>query len=309
VDLSFRTDGSFHIVQFTDLHWHNDDPRDAPTGRLMVDVLDAEAPDLVLLTGDVIAGRACSDPASAWREAVAPIVERGLPWAAVFGNHDDEGSLTREDLLAVQQGIPGCLSEHGPEGLSGVGNYVLPIRDGASGEIGALLFCLDSGGYADETIGGYAWVGQDQVAWYRETARTLAGGVGRAPLPTLVFLHIPLPEYAEVWDTRVCYGHRYEPVCCPRVNSGLFVALYEAGDVLGVFAGHDHVNDYEGTLHGIRLCYGRAGGYHTYGREGFPRGARVIALRRGERTFRTWLRLAGGQRVDAQPPHDPETKE
>jgi hypothetical protein len=71
------------------------------------------------------------------------------------------------------------------------------------------------------------------------------------------------------------------------VNSGLFAAFLERGDVVGVFCGHDHLNDYEATLHGIRLVYGRATGHGGYGRAGFPRGARVIELRDALRGFET----------------------
>lgn len=124
-------------------------------------------------------------------------------------------------------------------------------------------------------------------------------------LPALAFFHIPLPEYDEVWRTALCRGSRHEPVCAPSINSGFFAALVEAGDVMGTFAGHDHVNDFEGELHGIRLCYGRASGFSPYGREGFERGARVIQLQEGERAFRTWLRLADGSRVE-QAEHEPE---
>jgi hypothetical protein len=37
-----------------------------------------------------------------------------------------------------------------------------------------------------------------------------------------------------------------------------------------VVAGHDHVNDFEGTLYGVRLCYDARAAYNTYGREGRP---------------------------------------
>lgn len=67
-------------------------------------------------------------------------------------------------------------------------------------------------------------------------------------------------------------------MCCPKINTGLFAAMHLAGNVRGVFAGHDHVNDYEGMLYGVRLCYGRATGYNTYGKDAFQRGARVIRL-------------------------------
>ncbi len=40
---------------------------------------------------------------------------------------------------------------------------------------------------------------------------------------------------------------------------------------MGTFVGHDHVNDFVGDLYGIRLCYGRATGFNTYGRQGFTR--------------------------------------
>lgn len=77
------------------------------------------------------------------------------------------------------------------------------------------------------------------------------------------------------------------------------------GDVIGTFCGHDHTNDFSGTLHGIKLCYGRASGYNTYGKEGFMRGSRVIQLNQGQHEFATWLRLEDGSVVHEQPTHDP----
>jgi hypothetical protein len=99
---------------------------------------------------------------------------------------------------------------------------------------------------------------------------------------------------------------KYEEICPPFVNSGFFSALHEAGDVMGTFVGHDHVNDFIGDLYGIRLAYGRATGYNTYGRAGMARGARVIRLTQGVRAFRTWLHLAGGEVIHEQPLHAPE---
>jgi len=77
----------------------------------------------------------------------------------------------------------------------------------------------------------------------------------------------------------------------------MFAAFHERGDVIGTFCGHDHVNDFEATLHGVRLCYGRASGFGGYGRSGFLRGVRVIELREGRRDFATWLRLEDGRHV------------
>lgn len=320
--LRFRSDGSFVIAQFTDLHWKNGEPEDQQTRALMEQVLAIEQPDLAVLTGDVLAGQACQDPEWAWRQAVRPLEEAGLPWAAVFGNHDDEGSLSRAALMAVQQSCRGCLSQPGPADITGVGNYVLLIEPQAGTAPQAdvagsptaqaaspptppsVLYFLDSNSYAPKQIGGYAWFAADQIAWYRRTAADLATRYG-SRLPALAFFHIPLPEYNEVWDQHLCVGHKYEAVCCPRINSGMFAAFLEMGDVMGTFVGHDHVNDFRGSLYGIELCYGRAGGYATYGREGFARGARLIRLHEGKRTFDSWLRLEGGVRVAEQPVHEP----
>jgi hypothetical protein len=289
--LRFHPNHTFTIVQFTDLHWKNGEPEDLKTRALMERVLELEKPDLVMLTGDVIEGERCADPAQSWREAVRPIVERKIFWAAVFGNHDDEGALSRRDLMAIQQSLPGCLSEPGPENLSGVGNYLLDIRASAKDQTAARLYCLDSLSYAEPKTDGYAWIQPDQIAWYLEQAQAAREANDGLPLPALAFFHIPLPEYNEIWDRQLCQGEKHETICCPHFNSGFFAALREGGDVLGTFVGHDHVNDFEGELDGIRLCYGRASGFNTYGFTGFERGARVIRLREGERGFESWLRL------------------
>jgi 3',5'-cyclic AMP phosphodiesterase CpdA len=305
--LRFREDSTFTVAQFTDLHWQNGDEADLRTRRLMEAVLDRERPDLVIFTGDVIDSGGCRDPRASFRQAVAPVEERAIPWAAVFGNHDAEYGVTREELMAVQQACRCCLSEPGPTGVSGVGNYVLRIHGAASDRVAAVLYCLDSGSYAPQRVGGYDWIRRDQIAWYVRESAALAAASG-GPLPALAFFHIPLPEYAEVWERRTCYGTKLEEVCCPRLNSGFFQALVEMGDVMATFVGHDHINDYWGELYGIRLCYGRATGFNTYGREGFARGARMIRLYEGRREFDSWLLLDDGTVVTLQPEHPPERR-
>lgn len=310
--LRFRADKTFTIVQFTDTHFKNGEQGDDLTTDLMRAVLAAEKPDLVIFTGDVIEGERCEDPATSWLRAVRPVIDAGIPWAAVFGNHDDEGTLDRFDLMQVQEDLPGCLSHPGPAHVSGVGNYVLPVWSADADRAAAHLYCLDSNSYAEpnwrgEKVEGYGWIRRDQIDWYLETAQRLTASNGGTPLPALAFFHIPLPEYDEVWDLHPCYGVKYEPICPPRLNSGFFAALVEAGDVMGTFVGHDHVNDFWGELHGIRLCYGRATGFNTYGL--YPEvqhGARVIRLVEGERDFTTWIRQEDGTTVHTQPRHEPE---
>ncbi len=305
-NLTFRSDGTFTIVQFTDLHWHNGEPEDGKTRALMERVLTEERPDLIVLTGDIIESLCCKDPLQAYRDALSVAEESGIPWAALFGNHDAERNVTKERLMKVQLEHGGSIAESGPEEVDGVGNFVVQVFD-SSGETSALaLFFLDSGSYSElPTVPGYDWIHQSQIDWFGSQARRIQENNGGVPLPSLAFFHIPLPEYREAWDRGICYGHRYEKVQSPKINSGFFAEMVRAGGMMGTFCGHDHINDYEGKLHGIRLCYGRATGYNTYGRTFYQRGARVIRMRQGENDFTTWIRLANGKKVTSPRQHSP----
>lgn len=303
--LRFSPDGTFKIVQFTDLHWQNGESEDRRTRQLMERVLAEESPDLVVFTGDIIYSLGCRDPYASIAEAVSTVAKSGTPWAPIFGNHDSEGEVSRARLMETLTAQAGCLGEAGPRTLHGVGNYALELA-GASGEVRHRLYFFDSGSYSElAQVPGYDWVREDQIEWFRAEAEKTRSQPSAAPLSSLVFFHIPLPEYKEVWRTQNCDGRKFEDISCPKLNSGLFAALAEAGGVLGAFCGHDHINDFEGTLHGIRLTYGRASGYHTYGRWGFKRGARVIELKREGETYDTWIRLAGGRKLTGARTHRP----
>ncbi|WP_339290287.1 metallophosphoesterase family protein [Paenibacillus sp. FSL W8-0187] len=303
--LKFREDGTFVIVQFSDVEFidaEDLDPEtpllDSMTKATMERIIAIEQPDLVVFAGDLTASARSKDPLQSFRSAVAVAEENRVAWAAVFGNHDSEGSLPRKRMHEEQLLHEYCVAQPDPPGVSGAGNYVLTINDRAE-KPAVSLFFLDSGDYSPiEAVGGYDWIRRDQIEWYVSESRQLAEQNGGAPLPALAFFHIPLPEYDEVWKTKVCEGHCSEWISSPKVNSGLFAAMVEMGDVMGTFVGHDHSNDYCGTLHGIRLCYGRSTRYVSYvdgiRKDKFPTGARVIRLKAGERQFETWIRQSDG---------------
>ena len=114
-----------------------------------------------------------------------------------------------------------------------------------------------------------------------------------------MFFHIPIPEYEKV---TTFVGQKQEGIYDAEVNSGLFSALLEAGDVKATFVGHDHVNDFCGQHYGIFLCYGGGVGYRAYGLAGWDRRSRVIEVRDNGNTIVTWKRLdnSGFSRIDEQ---------
>jgi len=112
--LRVRKDGKFKIVQISDTHMVTgvgvckdaidaqgnhlpESEADPLTVNFIGKILDVEKPDLVILTGDQL-HHDISDSQSALFKVVAPIIERSIPFAAVFGNHDSEGihALPRE---------------------------------------------------------------------------------------------------------------------------------------------------------------------------------------------------------------------
>lgn len=293
--LRFHANGKFKIVQFTDVHWVPGNPASQEAADRMNEVLDAEKPDLVIYTGDLIFAKPASE---AMDKVFEPAISRKIPFAVTLGNHDDEHDLTRSQLYDYIKGKPGNVTGT-VDGLSGVTNFILPIRNAAGTKEAFALYGFDSLAYSKQPeTKGYDWIKQDQIDWYRTSSAGMTAKNGGNPLPAMAFFHIPLPEYNQAAsdEDALLIGVRKEKACAPVVNSGLFTAMLEAKDVMAVFVGHDHVNDYVAKWKGLLLGYGRfTGGKTVYHDVPGGNGARVIELTEGERGFKSWIRLKDNQ--------------
>jgi 3',5'-cyclic AMP phosphodiesterase CpdA len=317
--LRFGPDGTFTIVHFTDAQDDQDiDPR---TVSLMEAVLEDQRPDLVVFTGDNIrSGPETPDEVRQAIDAIAgPVDSRGIPWLIAFGNHDEDHTPTtgvdEGSMLEYYMSFPHNLNRLGPEGVNGTGNMHLLVYDGTGEEPRFNVWAFDSGRYSPDTIAGqsvgadglrtYDWIRPSQVAWYARTSRELEGRTGQK-VPGIMFFHIPLPEFSLMWEHRRNHdvvGEKNEDVAAGAFNSGLFGAVIDRGDVVGIFVGHDHVNDFVGDYFGVRLGYSANVGFGTYGLEGEEpdrmRGARVIVVSEQEpdsfETFMVYARDYGIQ--------------
>ena len=286
--LRFNESGEFKIVQFTDLHFKYGNPASDVALECIDRVLEAESPDLVIFTGDII----YSAPAdTALRTVLQRVCCRKIPFAVTLGNHDDEQGLSRPLLYDIVRSLPGNVQAADSE------NFALRITSADGQRTEALLYLIDSHAYSPlPDVKGYDWIKARQIAWYRDCSDQYTRENGGKPLPALAFFHIPLPEYAEAatHPQAILRGTRMEPVCSPELNSGLFTAIKEQGDIMGCFVGHDHDNDYAVMWKDILLAYGRfTGGNTEYNH--LPNGARVIVLHEGERRFTTWIRQRTGE--------------
>ena len=242
-ELRFNKDGKFKIVQFTDVHFKYKNPASDIALERINQVLDEEQPDFVIFTGDVV----YSAPADkGMLQVLEQVSKRKLPFVVTFGNHDNEQGMTREQLYDIIRQVPGNLMPDRGSVLSP--DYVLTVKSSSDAKKdAAVLYCMDSHSYSPlKDVKGYAWLTFDQVNWYRQQSAAYTARNGGKPLPALAFFHIPVPEYNEAAsdENAILRGTRMEEACAPKLNTGMFAAMKESGDVMGIFVGHDHDNDY-----------------------------------------------------------------
>lgn len=284
--------GKFKIAQFTDLHWTPQSDKCAETEATIRAVLATEKPDIAILSGDVVT----EDPAVKGWEAVVRIFEdTKTPFVVTMGNHDAE-HMDKDDIYDFLLQSPYYAGSKGPQEIMGVGNCVIPVYGSQkTNSVAALLYCMDSNDYQPNKLyGAYDWIHFDQIAWYREQSARFTKANNGKPLPALAFFHIPLLEYNELAGDGKTYGNDREGgVASADLNSGMFTAVADMGDVMGIFAGHDHDNDFLGINKGIALGYGRVTGTDAYGE--LPRGARIIELYENRFKFDTWITTPAGR--------------
>lgn len=305
-ELRFKN-GKFKILCISDLHGIvNFDTRII---RDLNAILDSVQPDLLLVLGDMVWRDAMDTPDNLrafLRPVFAEVEKRKIPWAHVFGNHDND-CVGHTDFCQqdVYEEFEWNLTKRGPEEIHGIGNFVLPIKSEYSDDIVYNVWGLDShdsmGDFMKEFRlgdpankwdkqcvyptclhdwgGTYDTLNFDQLKWYWDSSVELEKHAGHK-IPGMMAMHIALPEYVIAYkNTAESYyeGTRREGVGCSPINSGMLNAILDRGDVKTVMAGHDHINDYTGTFLGIKLCYDAGLNYDGYCADDL-RGGRVVEI-------------------------------
>lgn len=292
--LRFHADGTFKILQLTDIHVRSERPETAAELERIDELIRLEKPDLVVITGDM----AFSRPAgTALRMVMERVSKHGVPFCTVWGNHDAEFDLTKNEMYDLIRSFPGCVMPD--RGGADSPDYALEILSSDGKKPAAVLYLIDSN---DSVFGvdrkwlGYDWIHIDQIAWYTKVSAGYTAGNGGTPLPSLAFFHIPLPEFRTAATTESAFlvGTRGEASCPPDFNSGFFDALKQQGDIFACFVGHDHDNDYAVAWQDVLLAYGRfTGGNTVYNH--LTNGGRVILLQEGRRALDSWIVTKGGE--------------
>ncbi|KAH9479462.1 putative inactive purple acid phosphatase 29 [Psilocybe cubensis] len=233
--LHFSHSGKFKVLQVADLHFSVSqgfcrdtilspcEHSDNLTNTLISHVIDQEKPDLIVFTGDQLNGQGSSwDPKSVLAKFSKAVTAKGVPWAAVFGNHDEEDGMAKEQQVTLMKSLPYSLVERGPKDVHGVGNYVLKVFSPDPSKTHTLtLYFLDSGSYSKGVLDWfgffkpteYDWIhvskasirqierpftpdtGKDLGSvWGRQDDQVIPGTRRLAKPNALMFFHMPLPE-------------------------------------------------------------------------------------------------------------------
>lgn len=303
-ELKFN-DGRFKIMQIADAQERL--PVNPDTLHLIDLAVRKENPDLIVFTGDQIAGYyPCFKSNTEQvidgivKKLTATADELGIPYCITFGNHDsDSGMSNREQTEKIYSKLPGYVcGEYRNEDDTGTYSLQIKSTDGTKNIFN--LYLIDSNKKGSN--GTYMPVTKEQVKWYKEEREKIKELNGEY-LPSFIFQHIPLPEFFDVLtpSKRFAKGaveafddHKneyyvlsdemkargdfmYESPATPVENTGEFEAFKEKGEVLGVFVGHDHNNSFTAELDGIMLAYCQCCGFNTYG-PGGDRGVRILEL-------------------------------
>lgn len=303
--LQFNADGNFKIMQVADLQ------DDMVLNLAVKDFLEAavkgEKPDLVVLTGDNISGGSCrTDMFKSWDrnncenaiDQFMSIFEKyEVPVAMVFGNHDDENMLSKEELFDIYEEYDCFIGVDEGDALYGCGTYNLPIYSSENAyKMAYNLWMFDSNTY-DEELGGYDYVHDDQVEWYIKESNKLKAANGGVAVPSMAFQHIIVKEIFEliesgeniegallhqdgkdyVFKEGVLKAGYLKEYPCPGTRPSKQVpAMLEQGDVVAMFFGHDHNNTFEVDYKGMDLVATPGMTFHSYGNE--DRGFRIINI-------------------------------
>lgn len=271
------------------------------TIKLIEASLDRSQPDMVVFSGDQIWRKSSfkgnkTKVQNALSTIVKPVVDRKIPFAVCFGNHDRQVGLSNEEQFEIYKSFDGFIGES-DDGIDGVGNHCFEIKDGD--EIKFLLYTIDS--HSNLKV-GYDCVHENQIAWYKNTRDEYEKKLGHI-VPSVVIQHIPICEVFDLMKQvkrtvkgsvrgfRTHDGEYFvlkkdrvnkeafmrESPADPQENSGEFEAMCEKGDVKGIYFGHDHNNSFNGDINGVDVGYTQGAGFNVYG-PGMDRGTRVIDL-------------------------------
>lgn len=303
--LAFRN-GEFKILVLSDTQ--DDHHPAADMLNLISRSIEAEKPDLIIFTGDLVednrfgisfaddeplregvvvrndAEKTYDNVVKASDAVFSVFQKSGIPFAIAQGNNDHKVDMTNAQWLELYSRYSNNLTCDMSEDEEGRIDYNLMINT-SGGEPAFNLWLMDTGRHG---------ISEDSISWYREKSAEITRDNGGEPVPAFVFQHIQVPDVGNLFEECSPFdeGARGKGGKFYRLNKDIsrgipfyawapcepseeFTAWKEQGDIIGAYFGHQHVEGFTGTVDGIELGF-------TYGSEFAktgPYGYRVITLK------------------------------
>lgn len=242
-------------------------------------LVNKTTPDLILITGDIIYGE-FDDSGRSFDEFVKFMDSFEIPWAPVFGNHDNESDMGTDWQCEQFEKSEYCLFERG--NVFGNGNYVIGIYQ--NGILKRAVFMTDSNGCG--VLGISAGFRDNQLEWIKTEADNIHKDNPETPF--FICCHIPPKDF---YDAYVSAGYMSEPDKSWRdeyvkfelgkdisAKTGDFgkkdegivsmppsvLPLLKECGFDGFFVGHWHKINTSVMYEGIRFTFGLKTGYYDY---------------------------------------------
>lgn len=192
LNLKYKKD--FRILQLGDIHLGSKDNIDEHLSFLTLTINDANA-DLIVLNGDTFT--------FASKRVVKQLFDFidsfEIPWTVTFGNHDEQNSFSIDWLTDFlnNYGSSCMFVDVKNDDVFGYSNFAINLID--NDKIHDQIIFMDSNRYYFGDYIGYDYVKPSQIEWYERLVADTEKQNGSL-VKSLLFMHIPLPEFDDAWE-------------------------------------------------------------------------------------------------------------
>ena len=245
----------------------------------ITEIVEETKPDLIIITGDLVYG--CYDHnGSALKNFVDFMDTFEIPWAPVFGNHENESEMGVDWQCEQFINAKYCLFEQ--KELTGNGNYSVGILQGK--KLIRVFYMLDSNGCSDASAQSLSnghttksvGFGNDQIEWFTKQIEQLKA---LSPETKISFaFHIQMAVFADGmkkygFDQNVKshsiyidylskkaegeFGYIGRQMKSPWDSTKSIFEQMRSMGVDSIFVGHEHCNSASVYYKSVRLQYGQ----------------------------------------------------
>ena len=231
------------------------------------ETIQATNPDFIFITGDLVYGE-FDDKGTSFLSFIEFMESFSIPWAPVFGNHDNESAKGVEWQCEQLENAEHCLFKKGD--VTGNGNYTVGIMQG--GILKRAFVMLDTHGYLRS-----AGLLEDQVEWFSDEVTQIKNSAKDAKISFAMHIQPAIFKdvYAQYGFTNS--GTKDNPIDIDKQddkaetdfgyiganlksawdsNYAVWNVMKELG-LDSIFVGHEHANSASVVYQGVRFQFGQ----------------------------------------------------